>query len=161
MKRSIGAVAGLVAVLTLGMAAVSGAREAPDADRAAFVGNWELVDYVSIRENGEVVDMNYVGRILYDEAGNMSAIGMPRDLPGRPRSESGAPPVAGFAYFSTFTVDPAGRRVIHHVSGSPTHPHWVGTDLVRHYEFSGDHLLLSVRNDQGRVTGTLTWRKLK
>ena len=41
-------------------------------------------------------------------------------------------------------------------------PEWVGGDNVRYYEFITDDLLsLTVKNNQGRITGTLTWRRLK
>ena len=52
--------------------------------------------------------------------------------------------------------------VIHHVQGSPMVPQWVGGDNVRHYEFEGDNILkLTVKDGQGRSTGTLTWRRLQ
>ena len=50
----------------------------------------------------------------------------------------------------------------HHVEGS-VNPNWVKTDLVRYYAFSedGERLMLSIRNPQGRVTGTLTWERIR
>jgi Lipocalin-like domain len=128
--------------------------------RDRFVGNWALVSYESFRENGEVVDNGYVARLTYDEHGNMSAVGMPRNLPGRAPAEAGEPIRAGFAYFSTYDLEPEEGRVVHHVIGSPMNPGWVGTDLIRYYAFDGDLLQLSLRNPEGRVTGTLTWRRL-
>lgn len=139
-----------------------------DADRSEidprFVGNWDLVSFVSFRESGETVDNAYVGRIMYDALGNMSAVGMPRDLPGRVAAGSGEMPRAGFAYFGTVEVHPETDSVVHHVIGSPMNASWVGTGLVRFYEFEGDLLRLSLREGnrpEGRITGTLTWRKLQ
>jgi hypothetical protein len=139
-------------------------QAAPQLDElhARFVGNWELVSYVSFPENGPVVDNNYIGRILYDANGNMSAIGMPRTLPARATTAAaGENPRAGFAYFSTWELFPEESRIEHHVIGSPMNASWPGTDLIRFYDFTPEGLLnLSIRNEAGRVTGTLTWRKL-
>jgi hypothetical protein len=38
-------------------------------------------------------------------------------------------------------------------------PRWVGGDNVRHYEFDGDLLKLSLKTPEGRITATLTWRR--
>jgi len=125
-----------------------------------FVGHYELVVYESFRPNGEVVDMNYVGRIMYDEHGNMSAIGMPVDLPARAR-ESSERVQGGFAYWGRVSIDVPNGIVIHHVEGSPTRGSWPGVDNVRYFEFTDEGLLkLSLRNAEGRTTGTLTWRRL-
>src|SRR5690606_1603773 len=107
--------------------------QAADAAAVAgqFVGDWELVSFVSFRENGEAVDNDYIGRIVYDEHGNMSAVGMPRSLVERAAASGDELPRAGFAYFSTYDVHPEDGRVVHHVIGSPMNPRWVNTDLVR------------------------------
>ncbi len=125
-----------------------------------FVGNYELVTYQMFRRDGEVIDLDYVGRIMYDEAGNMAAQGMPRDLPTRPR-ERGQRLQGGFAYFGKFSVDLEKSVVVHHVVGSPTTGRWVGGDNVRYFEFKDGLLYLSLKSADGRVTGTLSWRKLE
>ncbi|MEX2582271.1 MAG: lipocalin-like domain-containing protein [Gemmatimonadota bacterium] len=132
-------------------------------DEEKFAGNYELITWESFDESGEVVDeANHVGRIMYDGRGNMSAIGMPRDLPQQ--AEGAAPgemPRAGFAYFSTYEVHPDEGYVIHNVVGSPMGATLTNTGLRRYYEFpDDDHLHLSLRNQEGRVTGTLVWRRL-
>ncbi len=50
----------------------------------------------------------------------------------------------------------------HHVEGALNH-NWVKTDLVRWYTFApdGNQLMLSIKNAEGRVTGTLTWERLR
>lgn len=167
MRRSPHAGAALVAALSglllAGCSAVeSQTGDTPAEARGLFVGNWELVSFESFAEDGSAVDRNYVGRILYDENGNMSAIGMPRDLPGRARdAAAGEQPRAGFAYFATYEVHPEDGSIVHNVLGSPMNPSWVDTGLVRYYEFADDLLRLSIRNAEGRVTGTLTWRRLE
>jgi hypothetical protein len=132
-----------------------------EAMQARFVGHYELVSYESFRESGEVVDMAYVGRIMYDEHGNMSAIGMPKDLPERARASS-ENVQAGFAYWARVSFDLERGIVTHHVEGSPTRGSWPGVDNVRWFEWTADGLLkLSLRNAEGRTTGTLTWRRIE
>ena len=155
----------LVAIALTLLAVPPRATTAQDAELQAvkrkFVGHYELVIYESFRANGEVVDMEYVGRIMYDEHDNMSAIGMPKDLPAR-AAESDDYVQAGFAYWGSVSWDVENGIVTHHVEGSPTRGNWTGVDNVRYYEFTDDGLLkLSLKNAQGRTTGTLTWRKIQ
>ncbi len=129
-----------------------------DSVKSRFVGDWDLVNYVSFPEQGGERDMGYIGTLRYDEFDNMSGVGMPVDLPQRAAS-SNERISAGFAYWGKVEYDLANQRVIHHVEGSPMVPAWVGGDNIRYFEFVGDYLKLSLRSDSGRTTGTLTWRK--
>lgn len=124
--------------------------------RQQFIGHYELVSFVRFPEEGGEVDTGYEGRIMYDGYGNMSAIGMPRDLPERAASgqERG-----GFAYYGSVSYDLENDIVIHHVEGSPTRGSWVGEDNIRYFEFVDGYLKLSMKDENGRTTGTLTWRK--
>ncbi|MBL4573951.1 MAG: lipocalin-like domain-containing protein [Gammaproteobacteria bacterium] len=124
-----------------------------------FQGDFELVSYFQFPEQGEPIDMNYVGRLSYDALGNMAGLGMPRDLPHR-NQDSDERITGGFAYWGKVSFDPENSIVIHHVEGSPMVPEWVGSDNVRHFEFSDGLLKLSLKNDSGRTTATLGWRKL-
>ncbi len=125
-----------------------------------FTGHYELVSFIRFPEDGGEVDTNYEGRIMYDGNGNMSAIGMPRDLPARAaRSEDTVR--GGFAYYGTVSLDLDNGIIIHHVQGSPTRGSWDGEDNIRYFEWTDDGLLkLSMKDDGGRTTGTLTWRRL-
>jgi hypothetical protein len=103
---------------------------------------------------------------MYDAAGNMAAHLMrvnrrPLSQPSTD-AERAASYASYVAYYGRITIDPVRSTVTHHVEGA-LNPNWVKTDLVRHYELSpdGTRLLLSVRNAQGRVTGTLTWERLQ
>ena len=152
-------------VFAIGAPACTTAQDASAGDleavKAQFVGHYELVIYESFRPNGEVVDMNYVGRILYDEHDNMSAIGMPKDLPARAQ-ESSELVQGGFAYWGKVSFDLPNGIVIHHVEGSPTRGSWPGVDNIRYFEFTDEGLLkLSLKNAEGQTTGTLTWRKIE
>jgi len=124
-----------------------------------FVGDFELLSYVQFPEQGNPIDMNYVGRLSYDALGNMSGLGMPRDLPER-NQNSAERITGGFAYWGKVSFDLENSLVIHHVEGAPMVPEWVGGDNIRHFEFSDGLLKLSLKNASGRTTATLSWRKL-
>src|SRR6185503_19342592 len=69
---------------------------------------------------------------------------------------------AGYvAYYGTYEIDASNGIVRHHVEGS-TNTSWVGTTLVRYYDFSphANRLTLSLKNAEARVTSTLTWERL-
>lgn len=123
-----------------------------------FRGDWDLVSYVTFPADGDQRDMAYVGTLTYDAFDNMAGIGMPVDLPAR-SAAAGTRLLEGFAYWGRVEYDLAGGRVIHHVEGSPMVPAWVGQDNIRFFEFTGNYLQLSLRNAEGRTTGTLSWRK--
>jgi hypothetical protein len=124
-----------------------------------FQGDFELVSYFQFPEQGDPIDMNYVGRLSYDAFGNMAGLGMPRDLPERNQATEERV-TGGFGYWGKVSFDLENSLVIHHVEGSPMVPEWVGGDNIRHFEFSDGLLKLSLKNSEGRTTGTLSWRKL-
>lgn len=124
-----------------------------------FQGDFELVSYFQFPEQGEPIDMNYMGRLSYDAQGNMAGLGMPRDLPERSQN-SEERITGGFAYWGKVSFDLENSLVIHHVEGAPMVPEWVGGENVRHFEFSDGLLKLSLKNASGRTTATLSWRKL-
>ncbi len=129
-----------------------------EAVKQQFIGHYELVSYVTFPAEGGEVDMNYIGRIMYDEHDNMSAQGMPKDLPARAAAAT-QNVSGGFAYWGSVHYDLDNNIVIHKVEGSPTRGGWVGEDNVRHFEFADGFLKLSIKDASGRTTGTLTWRK--
>jgi hypothetical protein len=164
------------AVAVMSLASLADAQTKKSDIRNTFVGVWKLVSCESKdKTSGEVrfpYGANPVGRITYDAAGRMSATLM---NPGR-RAIGGsstrgsaaaireASPddlreiLGGFtAYFGTFDIDESSRTVIHHVQAHLI-PSWVGADLRRTYEFSGDkQLTLTASYDQG-VT-RLIWQR--
>lgn len=132
-----------------------------------FTGHWRLVGFDNFDEKGAASPSPFVGgRILYDAHGNMSAqlthaARKPLSTPSTEAERAAA--YAGYvAYFGRFTLDESQGSVTHHVEGS-TNPNWPNTKLVRYYAFSadGNRLTLSVKNAAGRVTGTLTWERLR
>ena len=132
-----------------------------------LVGNYRLVRFVNIDEQGVERPAAYeAGRIMYDAHGQMAAqlsrSGREKLSP-MPSEAERATAYGGFlAYYGRYTIDAANSRVTHHVEGS-TNPNWPGTDLVRYYAFSPDdsRLMLSLKNAEGRITGTLTWERIR
>lgn len=150
----------LLCVLLLTFIQSLQAADDMEAIRQQFIGDYELINYVTFPEQGDAVQMDFIGRLSYDRFGNMAGLGMPRNLPER-QKQSGQRLMEGFAYWGKVSYNLELQQVIHHVEGSPMVPAWVGGDNVRYYEFDGDILKLSLKNAQGRVTGTLTWRRLQ
>lgn len=149
------------ALLFFGSDLLRGAQGTPsEGFDPRFVGTWDLVSFESYRADGETIVNDYVARLVYDESANMLAAGMPRDLAQR-GGAGGEVARAGFAYFGSVTLYPAEGRIVHHVTGSPMNGSWVGSDQVRYFEFDGNLLKLSLRDESGRVTGTLTWRRVE
>ena len=132
-----------------------------------FVGNWRLVSFVNIDEQSVATPNLFTGgRIMYDAAGQMAAqlthAARPA-LPSTPTDAQRAAAYAGYvAYYGAYDIDPATSKVTHRVEGS-TNSNWPKTELVRHFEFAadGNTLKLSIRNAAGRVTGTLTWARIR
>ena len=159
----------LVLVLVAVTTAVGGlaAQVRPGKGDARFVGNWRLVSFVNIDEQGATTASRYTGgRIMYDAAGQMAA---QLTFDERPRLSSPATDAerataySGFlSYYGGYEIDDVTTKVIHHVEAS-TNPNWPNTDLVRYFEFAdGGHTLkLSIRNAAGRTTGTLTWARIR
>jgi hypothetical protein len=141
-------------------------RGANDVQRR-LVGNWRLLSFENFDDKGVARPGAYSGgRIMYDEHGNMAAQ-LTRDgrkpLGATPTDADRAEAYTGFlAYYGRYVVDESKGLVTHHVEGS-TNPNWVNTTLTRYYGFSADNtrLTLSLKNAEGRVTGTLTWEKMR
>jgi len=145
---------GLAAVV-MGLLAppLARAQSADDTVRKQLAGEWTLVKYEVFPENGQPRPGNYdVGRINYGER-EMSAHLMRTDRPSEPQNYLG--------YFGPYTVDADKKIVVHHVAGSSLRT-WIGTEQVRHYDFSSDgtQLTLSLKNGD-RITQTLTWARTK
>jgi hypothetical protein len=157
----------LALVLLLGTVALE-AQQAADAQRQ-FIGNWRLLSFEQFDEKGAGRPSAYSGgRIMYDAAGHMAAQltysnRKPLSMPST-EAERAAAYQSFLSYFAKYSVDPAAKTVTHHVEGS-TNPNWVSTqtNLVRWYAFSpdGNRLMLSTKNAAGRVTGTLTWERIR
>jgi len=132
-----------------------------------LIGTWRLISYETNEQTGKRGKPygDAVGRLEYDENGNMSGQVM---RPDRAKVEWGdgsaqqvrAAYLGYIAYFGTYEIAPDGQSVVHHVEGA-LNPAWVGGDQVRAMRFEGDRLVLSadVRKNGEIVTHLLTWEK--
>lgn len=137
-------------MIAVAFALIAALLQAPPAQR--FVGAWELVTFENIAADGTRRPGAYNhGQITYHASGRMSAQLMNATDKANHRY---------LGYYGPFVVDEANGTVTHIVDGS-SNANWVGTRQVRYFQFSPDNqqLTLSVRNAEGRVTGTLVWRK--
>jgi hypothetical protein len=140
-----------------------------------FAGVWRLVSCEAVRGNGTAVPIygrEPVGRLYYDENGNMSVHIMRagrRPIQGDSkfgrRDGDVRAAFEGYeAYFSTYAVDTERRTIEHTVIGS-LFPNWTGTIQRRFYEFEGrNRLVLSSEppGSAGRETTVvrLVWERL-
>jgi hypothetical protein len=162
----------MMRVLLVAVALCLAGSAAPDAQTGAgkgdprFVGNWRLVAFVNIGEQGVATPSRYSGgRIMYDAAGQMAAqlTFAARPALSSPATEAQRAAAYGsfLSYYGAYEVDDRSAKVTHHVEAS-TNPNWPATELIRYFEFADpDTLTLSIRNAAGRVTGTLTWARIR
>lgn len=111
------------------------------------------------------------GQLTYDSGGNMSAHVMRNDRPlfagNDPGLGTDTEVRAAFdghaSYFGTYTIDSSAQTVTHHVLGA-SYPNWVGSDLLRYFEFDGSHLLLSsppMISGGESLEYVLTWERIQ
>nr|VFJ62566.1 MAG: Lipocalin-like domain-containing protein [Candidatus Kentron sp. FW] len=123
--------------------------------------------------NGErVFPMGHapVGRLIYDEKGNMSVITARAersfmstiDKVSAPLEEKGEALDSFEAYFGTYTINKAEKVITHHPESS-LFPNQVGTLQERFYLFEGNRLELSTPPMEyagNRGIGVLVWERL-
>lgn len=133
-------------------------------DRDRLIGGWRLLSSTVAGQVTSERGARPTGLAFYD-AGGWVSIQFQQD--GRHAPMAGAEPTpqealaavkSYWAYFGTYTLDAATRRVTHHRIGSLT-PGWERhRDYVRAYEFVGDdRLILRPVNN----TNELTWERLR
>ncbi len=133
-----------------------------------FFGGWNLVSWTATAPDGTLrhpYGEHPIGRILYHPDGLMSASLMRSgraSFASENRHEATAEERAAayydfMSYFGSFTVEEAAGTVTHHVDGA-TFPNWIGTDLVRSYDFAGDQLTLSLERPDG-TRHALVWQR--
>ena len=138
--------------------------------RNDFIGSWQLIDYVTLLEDGtriEPLGIAPYGIGTYTEAGWMSAhlmrsdrrlLGSARPALDRLPSDLLAETAAGYiGYAGKFSIDSELRRVVHHVEAAFI-PDWVGTDMTREYQFS-DGILTLRPPAAGGASSVLRWRR--
>ncbi len=130
---------------------------------ARLVGTWALERFTLALPNGHVIEplgSAPIGRLVYTEAGFMSAHLMPDEsVP-----DGGAARVATLGYCGRWRVE--GDRVLHEVEIS-SRPGMTGTTQVRPMAFEGETLVLTSERARAGAgedvpigVGTLRWRRI-
>jgi len=140
------------------------ADDASGAVKKQLAGEWTLVKYEIVGENGQTRPGTYdVGRVNYGDhemSAHLMRSGRPTEAPTTESARAAA--YQGYVgYFGPYTIDADKKIVVHHVAGSSL-PNWAGTDQVRHYGFSSDGRQLTLSLKAGdRITQTLTWERVR
>ena len=133
-----------------------------------LIGSWTLLSYDTVNPDGSTTKPfgDAVGRLSYDEHGNMAGQVMRPDRAPVAHAEQGTPNVRAaymgyIAYFGTYELNHTKDVVTHHVEGA-LNPAWVGGRQSRRVRFDGDLLILEadVPRSEGTARHVLTWRKL-
>ena len=155
----------LAFVAVLSCVASPNAKQGTIAQRLA--GAWQLVTYEIIAADGAKRPGAYDrGQITYDAAGRMSAqlMNSANKADASPNTDDlrAAAYRRYLGYWGPFVVDTAAGHVTHIVEGS-SNPSWVGSRQVRYYALSDDNaqLTLMLKDQTGRVTQSLVWKRLK
>ena len=142
-------------------------------ERAAFVGNWELVRVERTGANGETLaspeppafgSEGAIGYLMYDAAGYMGVVIM---QPGRqPYAGATATPAEAASalssytsYFGTYTVNEAEGYLTHHLQGN-VRPPASSNDNQRFYELSRDQLVLMPPAGDSGVRSRIVWQRV-
>jgi hypothetical protein len=131
-----------------------------------FIGAWRLVSVEDRRADGSLTypyGERPRGLLLYDATGRMSVQIMRSDRPplssnewAEVRAEEIKSTVEGFtAFFGTYEINEAEATIIHRVEGHVL-PDSVGKELKRHYEFSGNRLVL-----KPSASRKVTWERIQ
>lgn len=132
---------------------LAGTAQAADRTTNPLVGSWQLVSYEDRDANGAIVHpygKNPLGLLIYDSTGHMSVQIMktpPPDVASNDWdrftvSEKVALYDGYVAYFGKYEIDPR-RQVITHLPVADLSRLYIGRREERHYELTGDRLVLS------------------
>ena len=157
-------------IVFIAVALILATAAMPDAQQSVaqrLAGAWELVNYEIIAADGTKRPGAYDrGQITYDAAGRMSAqlMNSANKADASPNTDDlrAAAYRRYLGYWGPFVVDAAAGHVTHVVEGS-SNPSWVGSRQVRYYALSDDNaqLTLMLKDQSGRVTQSLLWKRLK
>jgi len=156
--------AALVVVAAVSASPIALAQpDAVDAVKTRLAGTWMLMKYEVYGENGDTRAGNFdVGRLTYGDK-EMDAHLLRSGEKAAPATDVARAEAfrAYLGYFGPYTIDTARQIVTHHVTGS-SRPDWIGTNQVRHYDFSADgrQLILMLKSGE-RVTQRLVWERVR
>lgn len=154
------------------MSAVPPAPPYQAAARKAVAGTWELVEHKTTMATGEV-RRNFGpaprGLFIFDEDGHTSVQIVSAERPITPLAKASDDEVRAMtrgylAYFGSFDVDPATRKIVVHTTAD-LNPANAGAEQVRFYELSGDMLYLqpppTAVEGGGQQVSRISWRRVR
>ena len=166
MRRHVTNVALIVAVVGAGLAAGCGSRSGPvntgpgssQDERRRFAGEWVLVSYEVIDENGQGRRLAAAGRIAIDAFANIQVDGSVED-PGEDGQSATILTGSG-----RLVIDvPNKRYLILDLEGNLNLGQGAfesaPAESVRYYELTGDELHVEIRNAAGQVTARLNYQR--
>ena len=165
MRRHVTSVALIVAVVGTGLAAGCNSRRGPvntgpgssQYERRQFAGEWVLVSYDAIDENGQARRVAAAGRIAVDAFANVEVNGSVED----PNAVGGSATILKGS--GRLVIDVSNQRyLILDVGGNLVDQEAFESappESFRYYELTGDLLRVEVRNADGQVTTRVSYRK--
>ena len=162
-----------LAAVILSLATSIAIGEQSQADLASrLVGTWRLNSRVTVQQGKEIPDPNLgetpVAYLTYDFSGHVAVQLMRRNrstdvecAQSGPVPSNNTQKLNGYdAYFGTYTVDEKNGTVTHHVEGSLVAGD-IGKNLVRHFQLSGDVLILRVSSTlPEQLESVLHWERV-
>ena len=136
------------ALAVLGLAGAARLGAAPSA-RDQFIGVWKCIRQYNVGEDGKEIPVavKQRGHISWDRSGRVWVLlyNEGRTAPAspmKPTLDEFREMYAGLmTYYGTYEVDETKKTITHHLEAAAW-PSLMGTDLVRHYQFSGNRLTL-------------------
>lgn len=139
--------------------------------RTAVAGTWELVEHKTTLANGDVrrgFGPNPKGLFIFSEDGHTTVQIVNPDRPATPLGEATDDQARALmrtylAYFGSFDVDPATRKIVVHTTAD-LNPMNSGSEQVRFYEIEGDLMHLQpppASVPGGQQVSRITWRRVK
>lgn len=123
--------------------------------RRQLQGTWRLLSFETYPAPGQVVKHEAVGELTYDQYGNLL---IRAALTGVPAGEQ----AKLLRYSGRAVVDAQNHRLVLQAlegQGGEALPAAAAADQVRYYEFDGDVLKLTVKDNSGQPTALITWKK--
>ena len=138
------------------------------AARRAVAGTWELVEHKTTSAQGEVRQAfgpSPKGLFIFGESGHTTVQIVNPQRPTTPlakTSEEEARALASsyLAYFGTYDVDLATRKIVVHTT-SDLNPMNSGEDQIRFYEIDGDTMYLQPPPAANGSVSRITWRRVR
>jgi hypothetical protein len=181
--RALDIVAAVAIAAVVGLAAV-GCQSAPrgrpvklgpvetgpeslESVRARLQGTWELASFEVYPRTGPTVRRKVLGRLQFDQFGNMALAIRPEDQP-IPADEKVQFDQQGYlSYQGLFFVDTASKQLRYEIRQEKLPERYTddanvaGPSRLRHYELTETELTLMSKDDDGRVAARLVFRKIR